>query len=96
MFDGRVADRVGRADDLPAAHGRLNILVNNAGINTMAHRVNIDSFPTEEWDRILRVDLTGLFLVSKAASRRMLLRKSGRIINIASVMGLVPARLQCA
>ena len=79
-----------------AAHGRIDILVNNAGINTMAHRVNIDRFPTEEWDRIVRVDLTGLFLVSKAASRRMLQRGSGRIINIASVMGLVPARLQCA
>ena len=76
--------------------GRLDILVNNAGINTMAHRVNIDSFPAEEWDRILRVDLTGLFLVSKAASRHMLQHKSGRIINISSVMGLVPARLQCA
>jgi NAD(P)-dependent dehydrogenase (short-subunit alcohol dehydrogenase family) len=78
------------------AHGRLDILVNNAGINTMAHRVNIDQFPAHEWERIVRVDLTGLFLVSKAASRRMLERKSGRIINIASVMGLVPARLQCA
>jgi len=78
------------------AHGRLDILVNNAGINTMAHRVTIDSFPAEEWDRILRVDLTGLFLVSKAASRQMLWRRSGRIINISSVMGLVPARLQCA
>ena len=78
------------------AHGRLDILVNNAGINTMAHRVTIDSFPAEEWDRILRVDLTGLFLVSKAASRQMLRRRSGRIINISSVMGLVPARLQCA
>lgn len=76
--------------------GGLDILVNNAGINTMAHRVNIDQFPTAEWDRILRVDLTGLFLVSKAASKHMLPRKSGRIINIASVMGLVPARLQCA
>jgi NAD(P)-dependent dehydrogenase (short-subunit alcohol dehydrogenase family) len=82
--------------EIIAAHGRLDILVNNAGINTMAHRVNIDSFPAEEWDRILRVDLTGLFLVSKAASRHMLQHKSGRIINISSVMGLVPARLQCA
>ena len=76
--------------------GGLDILVNNAGINTMAHRVNIDQFPTAEWDRILRVDLTGLFLVSKAGAKLMLPRKSGRIINIASVMGLVPARLQCA
>lgn len=76
--------------------GGLDILVNNAGINTMAHRVNIDRFPTAEWDRILRVDLTGLFLVSKAAAKLMLPRKAGRIINIASVMGLIPARLQCA
>ena len=82
--------------ELIDAHGQIDILVNNAGINTMAHRVNIDSFPVEEWDRILRVDLTGLFLVSKAASKHMLQRKSGRIINISSVMGLVPARLQCA
>ncbi len=77
-------------------YGRLDILVNNAGINTMEHRVNIDQFPIEEWERILRVDLTGLFLVSRAASRLMIERKSGRIINISSVLGLVPARLQCA
>jgi len=76
--------------------GRLDILVNNAGINTMKHRVNIDQFPLGEWQRILDVDLTGLFLTSKAASRAMIGRKSGRIVNISSVLGLVPARLQCA
>ncbi len=75
--------------------GQLDILVNNAGVNTLAHRVNIDQFPTSEWERILRVDLTGLFQVSRAAARPMLERKSGRIINISSVLGLVPARLQC-
>jgi NAD(P)-dependent dehydrogenase (short-subunit alcohol dehydrogenase family) len=75
-------------------HGRLDILVNNAGVNTLAHRVNIDQFPTEEWDRILKVDLTGVFLVSKAGARQMVAQKAGRIINIASVLGLVPARLQ--
>ena len=75
--------------------GRLDILVNNAGVNTFAHRVNIDQFPTEEWERILRVDLTGLFQVSRAAAKPMLAQKSGRIINISSVLGLVPARLQC-
>jgi 3-oxoacyl-[acyl-carrier protein] reductase len=77
-------------------HGRLDILVNNAGINTMKHRVNIDQFPLDEWQRILNVDLTGLFLVSRAASRFMVERKAGRIVNIASVLGVVPARLQCA
>lgn len=75
--------------------GRLDILVNNAGVNTLAHRVNLDQFPTSEWERILRVDLTGLFLVSRAGARPMLAQKSGRIINISSVLGLVPARLQC-
>src|SRR6202040_839369 len=44
--------------------GRLDILVNNAGVNTLSHRVTIDSFPKEEWDRILAVDLTGLYQVS--------------------------------
>jgi NAD(P)-dependent dehydrogenase (short-subunit alcohol dehydrogenase family) len=76
--------------------GHLDILVNNAGVNTSKHRVTIDEFPREEWDRILAVDLTGLYEVSQAASRVMRKQKSGRIINISSVLGLVPARLQCA
>jgi NAD(P)-dependent dehydrogenase (short-subunit alcohol dehydrogenase family) len=79
-----------------ADFGRLDILVNNAGINTLAHRVTMDEFPRDEWDRILAVDLTGLFEVSKAAARAMRTRGSGRIINIASIAGLVPLRLQCA
>ncbi len=76
--------------------GRLDILVNNAGVNTMAHRVTIDQFPRDEWDRILAVDLTGLYEMSKAAAAVMRGQKSGRIINIASIAGLVPLRLQCA
>src|SRR5690348_14956041 len=52
--------------------GRLDILVNNAGVNTLAHRVNIDKFPLDEWERIVKVDLTGLFLMSRAASKPML------------------------
>jgi 3-oxoacyl-[acyl-carrier protein] reductase len=75
--------------------GGLDILVNNAGVNTMKHRVNIDEFPRAEWDRLLAVDLTGLYVVSQAGARVMRGR-GGRIINIASIMGLVPARLQCA
>ncbi|HLA85767.1 MAG TPA: SDR family oxidoreductase [Thermoguttaceae bacterium] len=76
--------------------GRLDILVNNAGVNTLAHRVPIDEFPREEWDRILAVDLTGLYEVSQAAARVMRKQQSGRIINVASIVGLVPLRLQCA
>jgi 3-oxoacyl-[acyl-carrier protein] reductase len=75
--------------------GRLDILVNNAGVNTLAHRVPIDQFPREEWDRILAVDLTGVYEMSKAAGAVMRSQKGGRIINIASIAGLVPLRLQC-
>ena len=70
--------------------------MNNAGVNTLAHRVTIDEFPRQEWDRILAVDLTGLYEVSRAAARVMRAQGSGRIINIASIAGLVPLRLQCA
>lgn len=76
--------------------GRLDLVVNNAGVNTFHHRVTIDQFPRSEWDRLLNVDLNGLFAVSKASARVMREQGRGRIINIASVAGLVPLRLQCA
>ena len=76
--------------------GRLDILVNDAGVNTLTARVTIEQFPRSEWDRILNVDLDGVFLMSKAAARVMVEQGSGRIINIASIAGLVPLRLQCS
>jgi NAD(P)-dependent dehydrogenase (short-subunit alcohol dehydrogenase family) len=76
--------------------GRLDILVNNAGINTMKARVTIDQYPREEWDPILAVDLTGLYEMSREAAQVMKKQGGGRIINIASIVGLVPLRLQCA
>jgi NAD(P)-dependent dehydrogenase (short-subunit alcohol dehydrogenase family) len=88
----QIASAVRRVE---AEAGRLDILVNNAGINTLAHRVNVDQFPRDEWDRILAVDLTGVYEVSRAFVP-LLRRHRGRIINIASIVGLVPLRLQCA
>jgi 3-oxoacyl-[acyl-carrier protein] reductase len=76
--------------------GRLDVVVNNAGVNTLAHRVPIDQFPRAEWDRLLSVDLTGVYEVSRVAAGLMRRQGSGRIINIASIVGLVPLRLQCA
>lgn len=74
---------------------RLDILVNNAGIGVPANeRKTIDQFSLEAWDALLKVDLTGVFLMSREASRVMVAQKSGRIVNIASVLGLVPMRLQ--
>jgi NAD(P)-dependent dehydrogenase (short-subunit alcohol dehydrogenase family) len=76
--------------------GRIDILVNNAGVNTLKHRVPIDQFPRSEWDPILAVDLTAVYEMSRAFGAVMREQKSGRIINIASIAGLVPLRLQCA
>jgi NAD(P)-dependent dehydrogenase (short-subunit alcohol dehydrogenase family) len=76
--------------------GSVDILVNNAGINTVKDRLPIQEYSREDWDRILRVDLTGVFVVSQAVIPRMLAVGAGRIINIASVAGLVPLRLQSA
>ena len=48
-------------------------------MNTLMHRVPIDQFPQEEWDRIVGVDMTGLFLVSKATAVNSARAKSKRI-----------------
>ena len=83
-------------DGIAAEVGGIDILVNNAGVNTLAHREPIDRFPKHEWDRILAVDLDGPFVVSQAVIPQMREKGAGRIVNIASVAGLVPLRLQSA
>ena len=76
--------------------GGLDILINNAGVNTAKHRVTLEQFPQEEWDWIVNTDMTGCYRVTKAFVPLLFERGGGRIVNIASVFGLVPARLQCA
>jgi NAD(P)-dependent dehydrogenase (short-subunit alcohol dehydrogenase family) len=78
-----------------ATYGRLDILVNNAGVNTLAHRVDVDAFPIEEWHRIVGIDLDGLFFMTRRALEPMLAAgRGGRVINMASVVGLTAMRLQ--
>jgi 3-hydroxybutyrate dehydrogenase len=69
-----------------AAHGAVNILVNNAGIQ---HTALIQDFPVERWDAIIAINLTAAFLATRAVLPQMLARNHGRIINIASAHGLV-------
>jgi NAD(P)-dependent dehydrogenase (short-subunit alcohol dehydrogenase family) len=85
------------AEAAAALGGRLDILVNNAGIGVKADdRRTVDAFPVETWDAMLAVDLTGVFLMSRATVPYMKAQGFGRICNIASVLGLVPMRLQSA
>jgi len=78
------------------AFGRIDILVNNAGINIGPERTEIDKFPEVMWDKILQVDLTGVFYCCQVVSRVMIEQRAGRIVNIGSALGEVPARKQIA
>jgi len=83
-------------DGIASEFGGIDILVNNAGVNTLAYREPVDRFPKHEWDRILAVDLDGPYVVSHAVIPQMREKGAGRIVNITSVAGLVPLRLQSA
>ncbi len=72
-------------------YGRLDIVVNNAGVGqTVTPIVEISD---DEWDRVLRVTLTGTFYCCRAAGRIMEKQERGSIVNISSINGLSPAAL---
>jgi 3-oxoacyl-[acyl-carrier protein] reductase len=66
------------------AYGRIDVLVNNAGIFSTLEMRPFDQIPLDEWERVLRVNLTGPFLCARAVLPAMRRDKWGRIINIAS------------
>ena len=69
-----------------AAHGRLDILVNNAGLTRDGLALRMKD---ADWDRVLEVDLTAPFRLCRAALAGMVRRRAGRIVNIASISGVL-------
>lgn len=72
--------------------GKVDIMINNAGItkDTLLVRMSED-----DWDAVLRVNLKGTFLFSRAVAKYMMKQRSGAIVNIASVIGLIGNAGQC-
>ena len=68
-----------------AQFGRVDILINNAGINGPIHPA--EDYPLELWDKVLRVDLTGVFYCCRVAIPHMRKNGYGRIVNISSIAG---------
>lgn len=67
------------------AFGRVDILVNNAAVNIMPK--SIVDLTLDEWDWLMSINLTGVFLCSKYVLKRMIDQKSGKIVNVSSVGG---------
>ncbi len=66
--------------------GRIDIIVNNAGVSAMGPSTEM---PVEEWNKVVSVNLTGVFLCARTAAKQMIRQGSGKIINIASIYGAV-------
>ena len=80
------------ADQILAATTKVDILVNNAGITKDGLLMRMSE---ADWDAVLDINLKGTFLFTKAFSRSFLKQRSGRIVNIASVIGLIGNAGQC-
>ncbi|HEV3457081.1 MAG TPA: 3-oxoacyl-[acyl-carrier-protein] reductase [Thermoanaerobaculia bacterium] len=76
----------GRLKELPADFAAIDILVNNAGItaDNLLARMSL-----EDWERVLRTNLTGAFALTREVVRGMMRRRWGRVISVSSVVGLM-------
>lgn len=80
------------AEQILADCGRVDVLVNNAGVTRDGLLMRMSD---ADWDTVLNTNLRGAFLMTRALHRPMLKQRSGRIINIASVVGLIGNAGQC-
>ena len=90
------AEVVRAIEQVLAAFGRIDVLVNNAGITGSAQATICHETPIEDWDRVLSVNVRGPFLCTRAVLPTMLSQGSGHIITVASVAGLVAFPGRCA
>ena len=90
------ASVAGAVKEILAAFGRIDVLVNNAGISGSAEATVCHETPIEDWDRVMAVNVRGPFLCTRAVLPAMLRQRSGHVITIASVAGLVAFPGRCA
>jgi meso-butanediol dehydrogenase/(S,S)-butanediol dehydrogenase/diacetyl reductase len=81
------------AEQAERAFGRLNVLVNNAGVLSVS---TVETITEEDWDRVMRTNLKGPFLMSRAVLPAMRRTRGGSIVNISSVLGLVAIKDRAA
>jgi 3-oxoacyl-[acyl-carrier protein] reductase len=87
MFDVGDPAQVERGvKNILAAHGRIDVLVNNAGITRDNLLLRMSE---EEFDLVLRVNLKGTWILTKVVTRHMMKQRSGRVINLGSVVGMM-------
>lgn len=83
VFNVTDAESVEKAiEDIETNIGPIDVLFNNAGIQ---RRHPFTEFPVEEWNAVIAVNQTAVFLVSQAVAKRMMTRKQGKIVNICSM-----------
>jgi 3-oxoacyl-[acyl-carrier protein] reductase len=90
VSDGKAV--AGAAEKILSETNRVDILVNNAGVTRDGLLMRMSE---ADWDAVLDTNLKGAFLVTKAFTRAFLKQRSGRIINVASVIGLIGNAGQC-
>lgn len=88
---GRIADVRRATREIIDHFGKIDILINNAGVGA---QTPAEAVTEEEWDSIIGINLKGLFFFSQEAAKDMIARgRGGRIINVASIFGIVGSEL---